>query len=208
MAVEKSPTRLEGARQHGLLRCQPGCAKSLEQSLSTCKPKCVPYTPLPTDSLGSLYIHCQWPCKGHQAQQFPQGGWIESAAGCQGHGKPLWFWHAWDDSLQWGKSLRRVFTALLTEVFGFLAACSLQEPQQHMALSSPTSQAELLSQPPRYPLSWNWAGTATSNLCLGQQKSTGSDFCKDNHRNSLAWDRCTFSFQYWVKEKRQVSMWA
>lgn len=63
MAVEKSLMRLEGARQHGLLQCQPGCAKSLEQSLSSCKPKCVLYTPLPTDSLGSLYIHCSGPAK-------------------------------------------------------------------------------------------------------------------------------------------------
>lgn len=29
----------------------------------------------------------QWPCKDHQAQQFPQGCWMESAASCQGHGK-------------------------------------------------------------------------------------------------------------------------
>lgn len=61
---------------------------------------------------------------------------------------------------------------------------------------------------PSYPLSSNWAGTATSNLCLGQQTSAGSDFCKDNHSNSLVWNCCTFSFQYWVKEKRQVNMWA
>lgn len=76
MAVEKSPTRLEGARQHGLLRCQPGCAKSLEQSLSTCKPKCVPYTPLPTDSLGSLYIHCSGPAKIIKHNNFHKAaGW-------------------------------------------------------------------------------------------------------------------------------------
>lgn len=76
MAVEKSPTRLEGARQHGLLRCQPGCAKSLEQSLSTCKPKCVPYTPLPTDSLGSLYMHCSGPAKIIKHNNFHKAaGW-------------------------------------------------------------------------------------------------------------------------------------
>lgn len=62
-----------------------------------------------------------------------------------------------------GESFRRALTALLTDVFGFLGDEICPEPQQHTALCSPTSQAELqLSQSRRYPLSWNWAATATA----------------------------------------------
>lgn len=59
----KKSYEVEGARQLRLLRCQPGCAQRLEQSLSTSRPKCVLYTPLPADSLGSLHIHCRGPAK-------------------------------------------------------------------------------------------------------------------------------------------------
>lgn len=127
---------------------------------------------------------------------------MESAAGCQGHGKPLWFWHAWDTVV------REVTqeNILCPTDWGIWLFCCLWFAGAPAAHGSELSHfpAKPLSQPPRYPVRWNWAGTATSNFCLGQQASTGSDFCKDNHRNSLVWNCCTFSFQYWVKEKRQV----
>lgn len=76
MAVEKSLMRLEGARQLGLLRCQPGCAQRLEQSPSTSRLKRVLYTPLPADSLGSLHIHCSGPAKIIKHSNFHKAaGW-------------------------------------------------------------------------------------------------------------------------------------
>lgn len=60
------------------------------------------------------------------------------------------------------ESLSRVFTALLTGIFGFLGDGGCWEPQEHTALSPPASQAEpQLPQSPHYSLSWNWAGIAT-----------------------------------------------
>lgn len=161
------------------------------------------YTPLPTGSLGSLYIPCRGPAKIIKHNNFHKAaGWnllqvvkaMENPCDSDMHETT----HCSEGSHSGEYSLPCWLS--------HLAFWGLQEPQQDTALSIPTFQAEpQLSQSPHYPLSWNWAGTATSNLCLKQQTSTGSDFCKGNQRNSLVWNCCTFSFQYWVKEKRQVS---